>query len=117
VSSSFVAGNGISTRSRKKSSKGRNNSQLRIGNSSTFENCIDVRRHALGDQRRFMAEMPANTCVEIYGLQVSYRHPTLQSSNETGIGTLQRNACGYRDDEYLTLRILNIHKATYALTG
>ena len=33
------------------------------------------------------------------------------------IGTLQRNACGYRDDEYLTLRILNIHKATYALTG
>jgi transposase len=33
------------------------------------------------------------------------------------IGTLQRNAYGYRDDEYLKLRILNQHNATYALTG
>jgi transposase len=33
------------------------------------------------------------------------------------IGTLQRNACGYRDDEYLKLRIYNIHTATYALNG
>ncbi len=40
----------------------------------------------------------------------------LEATNRK-IGTLQRNACGYRDDEYLTLRILNIHKATYALTG
>jgi transposase len=40
----------------------------------------------------------------------------LEATNRK-IGTLQRNACGYRDDEYLELRILNIHAATYALTG
>jgi len=33
------------------------------------------------------------------------------------IKTLQRNAYGYRDDEYLKLRIFNLHKSTYALTG
>jgi len=33
------------------------------------------------------------------------------------IGTLQRNAYGYRDDEYLKLRIFNLHNTTYALTG
>jgi transposase len=33
------------------------------------------------------------------------------------IGMLQRQACGYRDDEYLKLRILHLHKTTYALTG
>lgn len=33
------------------------------------------------------------------------------------IGLLQRIACGYRDDEYLKLRILNLHRSTYALTG
>ena len=33
------------------------------------------------------------------------------------IGTLQRNACGYRDEEYLRLRIFNAHNSTYALTG
>jgi transposase len=33
------------------------------------------------------------------------------------IGTLQRNAYGYRDDEYLKLRIFNLHNSTYALTG
>ena len=33
------------------------------------------------------------------------------------IGTLQRNAYGYRDDEYLKLRIFNLHNSAYALTG
>lgn len=33
------------------------------------------------------------------------------------IGTLQRNAYGYRDDEYLKLRIFNLHSSTYALSG
>jgi transposase len=33
------------------------------------------------------------------------------------IGTLQRNAYGYRDDEYLKLRIFNLHNSTCALTG
>jgi transposase len=33
------------------------------------------------------------------------------------IGMLQRQAGGYRDDEYLKLRILHLHKSTYALTG
>ena len=33
------------------------------------------------------------------------------------IKTLQRNAYGYRDEEYLKLRIYNVHTSTYALTG
>lgn len=33
------------------------------------------------------------------------------------IGMLQRQACGYRDYEYLKLRILHLHRSTYALTG
>ena len=33
------------------------------------------------------------------------------------IGTLQRKAYGYRDDEYLKLRIFDLHNTTYALTG
>ncbi len=33
------------------------------------------------------------------------------------IGTLQRNAYGYRDEEYLELRIFNLHNSNYALTG
>ena len=33
------------------------------------------------------------------------------------IGTLQRNAYGYRDKEYLKLRIFNLHNSTYALSG
>lgn len=33
------------------------------------------------------------------------------------IGMLQRRACGYRDDEYLRLRIFHLHKSNYALTG
>lgn len=40
----------------------------------------------------------------------------LEATNRK-IGTLQRNACGYRDDEYLKLRIYNIHTSSYALTG
>jgi transposase len=40
----------------------------------------------------------------------------LEATNRK-IGTLQRNACGYRDEEYLKLRIYNIHTTTYALTG
>lgn len=40
----------------------------------------------------------------------------LEATNRK-IGTLQRNACGYRDEEYLKLRIYNIHASTYALTG
>ncbi len=33
------------------------------------------------------------------------------------ISYLQRNAYGYRDEQYLKLRIYNIHTANYALTG
>ena len=33
------------------------------------------------------------------------------------IGTLQRNAYGYRDDEYLKLRIFNLHNTTYPFAG
>jgi len=49
-----------------------------------------------------------------------YKHPVSTGKLEVmnrKIGLLQRQACGYRDDEYLKLRILHLHKATYALTG
>lgn len=40
----------------------------------------------------------------------------LEATNRK-IGMLQRKACGYRDEEYLKLRIYNVHTSTYALTG
>lgn len=40
----------------------------------------------------------------------------LEATNRK-IGSMQRNAYGYRDEQYLKLRIYNIHTATYALTG
>jgi transposase len=40
----------------------------------------------------------------------------LEATNSK-IGTLQRNAYGYRDEQYLKLRIYNIHNSNYALTG
>jgi transposase len=49
-----------------------------------------------------------------------YKHPINTGKLEVmnrKIGTLQRQACGYRDDEYLKLRILHLHRSTYALTG
>jgi len=49
-----------------------------------------------------------------------YKHPISTGKLEVmnrKIGMLQRQACGYRDDEYLKLRILHLHRSTYALTG
>jgi transposase len=49
-----------------------------------------------------------------------YKHPISTSKLEVvnrKIGLLQRNACGYRDDEYLKLRILHLHRSNYSLTG
>ena len=49
-----------------------------------------------------------------------HKHPISTGQLEVingKIGTLQRNAYGYRDEEYLKLRIFNLHKSTYALTG
>ena len=49
-----------------------------------------------------------------------YKHSTSTGKLEVmnrKIGLLQRIACGYRDDEYLKLRILHLHRSTYALTG
>ena len=49
-----------------------------------------------------------------------HKHPISTGKLEvinSKIKTLQRNAYGYRDDEYLKLRIFNLHKSTYALTG
>lgn len=49
-----------------------------------------------------------------------YKHRISTSKLEAGnrkIGTLQRNAYGYRDQEYFRLRILNIHNENYALFG
>jgi len=33
------------------------------------------------------------------------------------IGIRQRNAYGFRDDEYLKLRIFNLYSSTYSLIG
>ena len=49
-----------------------------------------------------------------------YKHPVSTSKLEVmnrKIGLLQRTACGFRDEEYLTLRILHLYKTIYALTG
>lgn len=49
-----------------------------------------------------------------------YKHRISTSKLEVmnrKIGMLQRQACGYRDDEYLKLRILHLHNTTYSLTG
>ena len=49
-----------------------------------------------------------------------YKHRISTSKLEAGnskIGTLQRNAYGYRDQEYFRLRIFNLHNENYALTG
>jgi transposase len=49
-----------------------------------------------------------------------YKHPIstgkLEVTNRK-IGLLQRQACGYRDEEYLNLRILHLHRTTYSLAG
>ena len=49
-----------------------------------------------------------------------YKHRISTSKIEVmnrKIGMLQRQACGYRDDEYLKLRILHLHRSNYAFTG
>ena len=49
-----------------------------------------------------------------------HKHPISTGKLEAmngKIGTLQRNARGYRDDEYLKLRIFNLHNSNYALIG
>jgi len=49
-----------------------------------------------------------------------YKHQINTSKLEVmnrKIGMLQRKACGYRDDKYLELCILNQHQAKYALIG
>jgi len=49
-----------------------------------------------------------------------HKHPISTGKLEVingKIGTLQRNAYGYRDEEYLKLRIFNLHNSTYALFG
>ncbi|WP_146682259.1 ISL3 family transposase [Limihaloglobus sulfuriphilus] len=49
-----------------------------------------------------------------------YKYPISTGKVEAAnrkIGTLQRNAYGYRDEEYLMLRIYHLHKSNYSLTG
>jgi len=49
-----------------------------------------------------------------------YKHPISTGKLEVmnrKIGMRQRKACGYRDEEYLKLRILHLHHTTYSLTG
>ena len=49
-----------------------------------------------------------------------YKHPIstakLEATNRKR-GSLQRNTCDYRDEQYLKLRIHNIHTTNYVLTG
>lgn len=55
-----------------------------------------------------------------FGLLAWYDHPIstgpLEAVNNK-IGTLQRRAYGYRDQEYFTLRIYGLHQTKYALVG
>jgi transposase len=49
-----------------------------------------------------------------------YNYPISTSKIENAnrkIATLQRNAYGYRDNEYFELRIYNMHNSNYSLTG
>lgn len=49
-----------------------------------------------------------------------YKHPISTSKLEVmnrKIGLLQRQACGYRDEERRKLCILQLRKSAYALTG
>lgn len=49
-----------------------------------------------------------------------YKHPISTSKLEAMNGrikTLQRNAYGYRDEQYFNLRIFNLHNQNYALVG
>jgi transposase len=49
-----------------------------------------------------------------------YKHPVSASKWEVAnrkIGMFKRQTCGYRDEEYLKLRSLPLHHATYAFTG
>ena len=49
-----------------------------------------------------------------------YNYPISTSKLEATngkIATLQRNAYGYRDNEYFELRIYHLHNSTYSLTG
>jgi transposase len=49
-----------------------------------------------------------------------YKHPISTGKLEVmnrKIGLLQRQACGYRDEDYLHLRIRHLHHATNALAG
>ncbi len=49
-----------------------------------------------------------------------YKHRIIAGNLEVlnrKIGMLQRQACGYRDDEFLMPRIPHLHKSTYSLTG
>ena len=55
-----------------------------------------------------------------FGLLAWYEYPIstgpLEGTNNK-IKTLQRQAYGYRDQQYFTLRIYGLHETKYALVG
>lgn len=55
-----------------------------------------------------------------FGLLAWYDHPIssgpLEATNNK-IKTVQRQAYGYRDQEYFTLKIYSLHRTKYALVG
>jgi transposase len=68
-----------------------------------------------------MLERFANTIeVHLHGILAWYEYPIstgpLEGVNNK-LKTLQKQAYGYRDDEYFKLRILGLHVCSYALTG
>ena len=78
--------------------------------------CIEAR--AL--KNRHMTRMAGTISRAIFAILAWYDHPIstgpLEGTNNK-IKTMQRQAYGYRDQEFFKLKIFAIHEATYALVG
>ncbi len=74
---------------------------------------------------QFLGRFPQYIDQHIEPAPMSHSDDNLFDSNSTGplegtnnkIKTLQRQAYGFRDQEYFTWRIYGLHEAKYALTG
>jgi transposase len=77
-------------------------------------------RTAQGTDIRILKEAAAKLLMWKPFILNWYKHPISTGKLEVmnrKIGLLQRQACGYRDEEYLKLRILHLHQATNSLVG
>lgn len=77
-------------------------------------------RTAQGTDIRILKEAAAKLLMWKPFILNWYKHPISTGKLEVmnrKIGLLQRQACGYRDEEYLNLRILHLHQTTNSLVG